>query len=396
MRAKGRSVWRNKKTGRWVAEARVATLDGSYKKLQRSTNSEAKAIELADSLYEKLKSKTSGKLPQSFSELVQNYLELNQSYSRDVTLANNKYLLEKYVLPAFGRKHPGSISPIELLSLMKDLRRRGLATSTVNKIRAVISVVFQTSKTFGLEIPNPASAVRPLRPFENEKTQVEEPWSIEEVKKVLKVFRDTQLDAFIHISTSLGLRRGEILGLRWRDIDFVEGIIHVRENRGSRRSIDSSGRVVTRMTSGPLKTAASKRKLRLTPLLSLSLIRHRELLHAQGSGTTKDDFVILGVNGLPMNESSLYKFYNATCKANGIRRIRIHDHRHTAAVIALSQKVDPIVASYGLGHASFEITKRIYAQTVPLLSAEFSDSIGNALFEGPEAGEAFTEEGVIS
>lgn len=396
MNAKGRSVWQNKKTGKWIAEARVATLDGSYKKLQRTAESESEAIDLADALYEKLKSRTSGKLPESFSDLVQNYLELNQSYSRDVTLANNKYLLEKYVIPVFGRKSPSSITPIELLAFMKQLRKSGLATSTVNKIRAVISIVFQTSKTYGLEVPNPVSAVRPLRQGDNEKTQVEEPWSIEEVKEVLNAFRCTQLDAFIHISTSLGLRRGEIFGLRWKDIDFVDGIIHVRENRGSRRSIDSSGRVITRMTSGPLKTEASKRKLRLTPLLSLSLIRHRELLEAQGNQANKDDYVILGVNGFPMNESTLYKLYNAICKKNGIRRIRIHDHRHTAAVIALSQKVDPIVASYGLGHASFEITKRIYAQTVPLLSAEFSESIGSVLYENPEAGEAYTEEEVIS
>ena len=63
---------------------------------------------------------------------------------------------------------------------------------------------------------------------------------------------------------------------------------------------------------------------------------------------------------------------------------RIHDHRHSAAVSAWSMNVDPIVVSYGLGHASFEITKRIYAQTVPLLSSEFSDVLGNVL--SPEEG----------
>lgn len=396
MRAKGRSVWRNKKNGRWVAEARVATLDGSYKKLQRTTDSEAEAIELADYLYEKLRSRTSGNLPESFSELVQNYLELNQSYSRDVTLANNKYLLEKYVIPVFGRKSPRSITPIELLAFMKQLRKSGLATSTVNKIRAVISVVFQSSKTYGLEVSNPANSVRPFRKIDREKTQVQKPWTIEEVKEALSAFRGTQLDAFIHISTSLGLRRGEIFGLRWGDIDLVEGIVHVRENRGSRRSINADGQVVTRMISGPLKTAASQRKLRLTPLLSLSLMRHRELLVSQGNPVGQDDYVVLGVNGLPMNESTLYKLYNSICSESGLRRIRIHDHRHTAAVIALSQKVDPIVASYGLGHASFEITKRIYAQTVPLLSAEFSERIGEVLFDSPKAGEAYKEEGAIS
>lgn len=379
MKATGRSVWRNKSNGRWLAEARVPILGGGYKKAQRSADTESEAIALAEALYQELRLKASSKVPQTVYDLVQNYLELNQNYSRQGTLANNKYLLEKYVLPEFGHRKPEALTSIALLGIMKKLRAAGRATSTINKIRAVVSVVFETSIAYGLPLTNPAATVRPFWRPEDEVSQVQEPWSIDEVRLAHRAFAGTQLDAFIHISTSLGMRRGEILGLRWKDIDLDQGIIYVQQNRGSRRAIDHSGRTVTRMVTGPLKTDASRRRLKLTPLVGIALMRQREVQTSQGHTAGQDDYVVLGENGHPMHETSLYRIYNRVCRDAGLRRIRIHDHRHTAASIALSMKVDPIVVSYGLGHASFEITKRIYAQTVPLLSAEFSDLLGEAL-----------------
>jgi integrase len=379
MKARGRSVWQNSKTGKWIAEARVPVLGGGYKKAQRTAENEAEAAELAETLYRDLKLKASSKVPGTLRELVQNYLELNQNYSRAGTLANNKYLLDKYVLPDFGSRKPEAFTAIALLGLMKKLRSAGLATSTINKIRAVVSVVYATSIGYGLDVTNPAATVRPFWKPDDEQTQVQEPWTIEEVKLAHQAFSGTQLDAFIHISTSLGMRKGEILGLRWKDIDLEEGIIHVRQNRGSRRAMDQDDKTITRMVSGPLKTKSSERKLKLTSLVGVALMRQRELQSAMGYSARPEDYIILGQNGGPIHEASLYKIYNRICAEAGLRRIRIHDHRHSAAVIALSMKVDPIVVSYGLGHASFEITKRIYAQTVPLLSSEFSDLLGEAL-----------------
>jgi integrase len=379
MKAKDRSVWQNKKTGKWIYEARVPLLGGGYTKRQRTAATEAEAWEKCNELYASLKSQSSSRLPMNFRELVTNYVEVQNGYVKDSTLANNKYLLDKYVIPVFGEKKPADITSIAILKFLNALRERGLATSTVNKIRSVFSVVFVKTSPYGMKIENPVESVRPLKKPDHEKTQVEEPWTIEEARDALSAVVGTQIDAFVHISVSLGLRKGEVFGLRWLDIDLDDGVIHVRENRGSRRTIKKEGTIGTRMVTGGLKTKASQRKLRLTNVVMLSLMRHKELLRSQGRIIQPDDFVVLGVRGKPMHEASLYKLYNRICAENGLRRIRIHDHRHTAAVIALSNKVDPIVTSYGLGHASFEITKRIYAQAVPMLSAEFSERIADAL-----------------
>lgn len=390
----GRSVFQDTKTGKWKYEARVPLLGGGYTKRQRTADSETEAWEKCHELYAELKAVSSSRLPQTFRELVNNYIEVQRGYVRESTLANNKYLLQKYVLPSFGSKRPSEIAPIMILKFLNGLRDQGLATSTVNKIRAVFSVVFSRTNPYGTKLANPLESVRPLRAPDEEKTQVEEPWTLEEAKEALSAFVGTQIDAFVHISVSLGLRKGEVFGLTWKDIDFDEGIMHVRQNRGSRRVLLPDGSIGTRMVTGELKTKASKRKLRLTTVVMLSLMRHKEMLARQGTPVRPDGFVIVGINGGPLHEASLYKVYNKICKEKNLRRIRIHDHRHTAAVIALSHKVDPIMTSYGLGHASFEITKRIYAQAVPMLSTEFAERLGEALSPvEPSAGGEITREG---
>lgn len=114
----------------------------------------------------------------------------------------------------------------------------------------------------------------------------------------------------------------------------------------------------------------------------------------QGTPVKPDGLLIRGIYGGPLHEASLYEVCNRIYKEKYLRRIRTHDHRHTAAVITLSHKVDPIITAYGLGDASFEITKRINAQAAPMLSTEFADRLGEDLSPvEPAGGGAISREG---
>lgn len=310
------------------------------------------------------------------------------------TLANNKYLLEKYVLGKLGNRLVEKLTLVVLHSYLSGLRP-ALATASVNKIRAVLSGVFSTAVDYQLISSNPLQAVKTFRQAEGETTQVQRPWSLEEVREVLKAFSDSPLDFFIHATLTLGLRRGEALGVRWSDLNFEHGWIDIKHNRGSRRSLDSSGKIRTEMTNGSLKTTASRRRLELTNLMYLSLMREKTRLERLGISPSDEDLIVTGDSGKPLAESSLYRIYNRVLEANGIRRIRIHDNRHTAAVCALSADVDLVKVSYGLGHGGPEITKRIYAPIVPALSMAFSRGLSEAI-EGDTgfAPRAFTGGGV--
>ena len=378
MKAQGRSVWQDKKSGRWKYEARIAQPDGCIKKYQRTAESKQDAVAGVEKLYSELRSSTFTSEVRFLSELVAHYIEIKSSYVKPSTLANNKYLLEKYVLGKLGNRLVEKLTPGVLHSYLSGLRP-GLATASVNTIRAVLSGVFSTAVDYQLISGNPLRAVKRFRPAEGETTQVQNPWSLEEVREVLKAFSDSPLDFFIHATLTLGLRRGEALGVRWSDLNLEQGWIDIKHNRGSRRAIDQSGKIRTEMTEGSLKTTASRRRLELTTLMYLSLMREKTRLERLGIRPSDDDPIVTGDSGKPLAEASLYRIYNRVLEANGIRRIRIHDNRHTAAVCALSADVDLVKVSYGLGHGGPEITKRIYAPIVPSLSMAFSRGLSEAI-----------------
>lgn len=379
MRSRGRSIWKNEKTGKWVCEARVPKLAGGYRKIQRTADTRKRAEELVDEVYLELRQRSTSEAPKLFKDLVANYIEIKSTHVLATTVAGNKYLLDKYLLPALGGRVLSKITSADVFGLLSRHHDSGLRAGSVNKLRAVLHSVFAVGVDHGYLEANPVRAVKPFRPKHEEVSQVEEPWTLEEARTALLAFSMSPLDSFVHLTVGYGLRKGEALGLRWADINFDHGYLEIQSNRGSRRSFDAEGHLVTRMTDGALKTKASRRRLQLTNLVMLSLMRERERLQIRGQIPDSNDFIVLGPSGKPLAEKSLYRIYNKTCEEHGLRRIRIHDHRHTAAVIALENEVDPIEASYGLGHSSFEITKRIYASRVPKLSIGFASKLGDAL-----------------
>jgi integrase len=383
MKATGRSVWQNQKTGKWVYQVRVPQLGNSALVRQRTANSKVEAMEAADKLYEELKGKASNPNPKFFAELFANYLELRRPFVKPQTLANNRYLIEKYVLPAFGSRLVANIQPAEIQHFLLGLRP-ALATATVNKLRTIMNSVFSVGVDYRYIPFNPMAPVKPLPKLPGETTQVQQAWSVEEARCALKAFEGTLLDFFVVAATSLGLRKGEIMGLRWGDLDFERGFIDIQNNRGSRRTTDSEGKIRTCMVEGELKTIASRRRIPLTSLALLSLMRERERANHLGFPCDKDSYVVRGVTGKPIAEATLYRHYNRISEANGLRRIRVHDNRHTAAVIALQAEVDITPVSYGLGHSSIEVTKRIYAPRVPALAEKFALGLANALEDQSE------------
>lgn len=384
MKATGRSVWQNKKTGKWVYQVRVPQLGKSAIVKQRTADTKAQAIEAADKLYLELRGQAGNTDPKLFADLFANYLELSRPYLKPNTLANNRYLIEKYVLPVFGTRLVAKIQPADIQQFLLSLRPR-LSTATVNKLRSIMNSIFKVGVDYRHIAFNPMAPVKKLRMLEGETTQVQEHWSIDEARSALKAFEGTLLDFFVVAAASLGLRKGEIMGLRWGDLDFERGFIEIQNNRGSRRVTDDDGKIRTRMVEGDLKTEASRRRVPLTPLTMLALMRERERAEKLGFPCDSDSFVVRGVSGKPVAEATLYRRYNKISAENGLRRIRIHDNRHTAAVLALEAEVDITPVSYGLGHSSIEITKRIYAPRVPALAAKFADGLATALGAQDEA-----------
>jgi integrase len=139
--------------------------------------------------------------------------------------------LRKHVFPVLGSRPLSEVKPQELENLFSKIRRTHSA-STVNNVRTAVSKVFSVAVRHDLVPYNPVARTEKARRGEFEKTQVCLPWSQDEARQVLKAARDTPLETFLTLKLGTGMRLGEVLGLRWSDIDFeaqtvsIERTIH--------------------------------------------------------------------------------------------------------------------------------------------------------------------------
>jgi integrase len=229
---------------------------------------------------------------------------------------------------------------------------------------------------------NPVSKTDPLKQAHN-KSQVQEHWNRDEVSLALAASVGTPLDLFIHLAVFTGMRRGEILGLQWKDIDLLEGTLQIERTLKEERVLTAEGIGTTKLVVGPPKTDSGYRKLAIQGPLVNAFMRHAErqddLKKSSGENWQNTDFVLTSSVGTPWNPSNLSARFRKFLSENQLRPIRIHDIRHTAAHLSLEGNVRLEAVSQALGHSRIEITKNTYARNVPKLALDFSNGLAEYL-----------------
>ncbi|MEU7385009.1 site-specific integrase, partial [Streptomyces sp. NPDC042207] len=172
-----------------------------------------------------------------------------------------------------------------------------------------------------------------------------------------------------------GLRKGELLGLRWEDLDLAGGTANIRRTL---QRTNSGG-----LTPLPTKTKSSERRIALpTPCLR-SLEQHRDRQfqerEAAGAGWEDSGYVFTRPDGAPIEGSTLTRHFNTLLRQARLRRIRFHDLRHSAATLLLEQGVELIVIKELLGHAHIGVTATVYAHVRLRLQRDAIDLLGHAL-----------------
>jgi integrase len=177
-----------------------------------------------------------------------------------------------------------------------------------------------------------------------------------------------------------GLRKGELLGLRWGDLDLTGGTASIRRTL---QRTNTAG-----LTALPTKTQSSERRIALpTPCLR-SLEQHRNLQRqereAAGAGWKDSGYVFTRPNGAPIEGATLTRHFNSLLHRARLRRIRFHDLRHSTATLLLEQGVELVVIKELLGHAHIGVTATVYAHVRLRLQRDAIDLLGNALRNSAE------------
>ncbi|MEV0537843.1 site-specific integrase, partial [Kitasatospora sp. NPDC050463] len=172
-----------------------------------------------------------------------------------------------------------------------------------------------------------------------------------------------------------GLRKGELLGLRWEDLDLASGTASIRRTL---QRTNSSG-----LTALPTKTQSSERRIALPTPCRRSLQQHRDRQRqereAAGAGWKDSGYVFTRPDGSPIEGATLTRHFSALLLRASLRRIRFHDLRHSAATLLLEQGVELVVIKELLGHAHIGVTATVYAHVRLRLQRQAIDTLGNAL-----------------
>lgn len=284
---------------------------------------------------------------------------------RPTTASYYKLAVRVYIVPRIGGVPLQKLTAPMLNELYAKLevsgRRngKGLAARSVRHVHAIIRRALADAVAWNLLVRNVAEAAKPPRK-ERPKFKT---WSAEQLRKFLVSVRDDRLYAAWMVCAMTGMRRGEVLGLRWDDLDL----------EASRIKIERALILVDyKPTISETKTDHGRRTPSLDKATVAALLDQRarqavEAAMAGGAWENVDGYVFTDEFGRPIHPQAFTDRFKRYAKRAGLPPIRLHELRHTHATLALGEGVAPKVVSKRLGHASTAFTMDVYADALPEL-----------------------------
>jgi integrase len=246
-----------------------------------------------------------------------------------------------------------------------------LSGRTVLHYHSVLKAALDQAVKMQYLSQNPCKAVDPPRPLRLEMSALDE----EEARRLLQATHMEPLYAIFHMAVTTGARLGELFALRWQDVDFNQGRVTI--SRTVRR-FDGRGYVF-----GPTKTHRSRRSISLDEETSQVLQEHRrrQLEHRLlvGPAYTDQDLIFATATGGVLADSTVRTAFNRSLRAAGLKRIRIHDLRHTAATLMLKAGVNSKVVSERLGHSTVSFTLDNYAHALPDMQRDGAEALARMI-----------------
>lgn len=197
-------------------------------------------------------------------------------------------------------------------------------------------------------------------------------WSEDESAEFLDAVRDDRAFPLWRLALATGMRRGELCGLRWNDVDLDAGSVTIAITRVKARTV-----VV-----GEPKTETSCRTIAIDPETARALRswKRRQAAERIASGGAWQDsgYVFVDELGRPPHPETVSRWWREAIERAGVRPIRLHDAQHTAASVLLRARVPLKVASERLGHADVAVTMRVYQQVTTADDSEAADALAAA------------------
>jgi len=309
-------------------------------------------------------------------EYMERWLADKEMQVRFNTFRKYRWLVSRHIVPFLGHHELTKLSPHHIQQFYTHLMKgEELSGRSVAHLHTVLRAALDRALKWQLVVRNVADAVDPPRAIQHEMSV----WNEEQVIRFIETARDDRYFAVYLLALTTGMRKAEICGLQWRDVDLIRGHIAVRQSL-----LNKDGAYVFE----EVKTAKSNRVISVPSQVTDYLRGHRA---AQSEGRLyigpryqDNDLVNCRDNGQPVSYTMIQKHWLKCIEVAEVPRIRLHDARHTHATMLFKQGVETKLISERLGHARVNVTLDIYTHIDQSMQDAVAKNFGDSLFGGPK------------
>ena len=293
----------------------------------------------------------------TYGGFLQRWLEDIKASVRPKTLYQYGGIVRNHILPALGETKLMDLNPEIIQRLYTSKRKQGVGSRTISLIHAVIHRSLEMAKKQGMIGLNPAQVVEKSKVSKKEMSVLNE----HQAQQLLIAAQGDRYETLLHLAITTGMRYGEILGLKWVDLDWVSSEIQVVRQL---QRIPKQGYAFS-----PPKTNAGRRMIKLgtesLKKLGEQLDRQEFDKRLAGSKWEDNGLIFTSSRGRPMEQKIVHNEFKQILKKAGLPNIRFHDLRHTAATLMLLSNIPILIVSRRLGHAKVSTTLDIYGHFIP-------------------------------
>jgi len=328
------------------------------------------------------------------SELLHTWLEAKSGTISPNSEKDYEITIRRHIAPAIGRMHVQKLNPAQLQAQFTAWKDAGLQPRTLARVHSILNQALDKAVEWGIVYRNVCSAVaRPSIP-----KRAGTVWTPEQTRAFLHAAmhrpvltrggdtgktRPDDLSPLWHFLALEGMRRGEALGLRWQDVNWQRGTVHISQTVVADRT--NRGRALIQPRT---KTGAGSRSVKLTAETLAVLKEHRDrqafVRKAAGDAWQDHDLIVCTSHGTPVNANNVTRSFQRLCMIANLPPIRVHDLRHGAATMLLRAGVPAKIVSERLGHANIGVTLDLYSH----VTGDMQDAAALAMSELMKATES--------
>ena len=370
-RGKGEGSVFEQANGTWRGKVTVGYDDAGKQRFKWvSGKTQAEALTKIAEIKQQLTAGTFSETKLTVAQYLERWLNEKERDLKPSTFEEYEICVERYIIPRVGRVRLDKLTPMQVQTLIGEIRDASGA-ARASKCRTLLYGAYKQAVRWQLVTRNPVEATDPVPETPREMTL----WEPEQAARFLDVARAHRLYAFFYLGMSTGLRRGELLGVRWVDIE--ENLLHVKQ---------AFVKVGNQLVLSTPKTRKGFRTVALSPDVLEVLFLHRQRQEAERavfSGVWRHpELVFTSEVGTPLNPSNLKRVRYALMDKADVPRIRLHDFRHLHASLAIRGGMDAKMLADRFGHARASFTLDRYTHLFESQRAQSAVSLLDFLPKG--------------